>query len=98
MTRFLNLWEVDYSKMPADPSERAALIGKQIEMTKKMLDEGQIEDWGIFASGGAGYGIAEGTETEALRRTMQFAPYIRFKTYPVLTIDQAAEVLKTMRG
>ena len=35
MTKYLILWETDNSKMPTDPAEQAALIGKQMEMTKK---------------------------------------------------------------
>ena len=98
MPKFLNLWEVDNSKMPTDPNERASLIGKQIEMTKKMLDEGQISDWGIFAGGGAGYAIGEGTEADIFKRTMQFGPYIKFQVYPVLSIDEMSEVMKSLMG
>ena len=98
MPKFLNLWEVDSSKMPTDPNERAALMGKQIEMTKKMLNEGQINDWGIFAGGGAGYTISEGSEADILKRVMQFMPYCKFQVHPVLSIDEVAEVMKSMRG
>jgi len=98
MSKFLNLWEVDSSKMPTDPKERAALFGKQIEMTKKMLAEGQITDWGLFAGGGAGYAIGGGTEADTLKRTMQFTPYIKFQVHPVLSIDEVAEVMKSMMG
>jgi len=98
MPKFLNLWEVDNSKMPTDPNERAALLGKQIEMTKKMLDEGQITDWGIFAGGGAGYAIGEGTEADMLKRTMSFMPLIKSHIHPVVSIDEVAEVMKSMMG
>ena len=98
MPKFINLWELDNSKMPTDPNEREALIGKLREMTKKMLDEGQITDWGIFAGGGAGYGIAEGTAADVLKRTMQFAPYVKFHAHPVLSIDEMGEVMKSLRG
>ena len=98
MSKFLTLWEIDNSRWPADSKERAALIGKQLEMTKKMLDEGKITDWGIFAEGGAGYSIGVGTEADTLKRTMQFAPYIRFKVQPVLSIAEAAEVMKSLMG
>ena len=98
MSKTLSLWEVDNSKWPTDPNEQAALIGKQIEMTKKMLAEGKITDWGIFAGGGAGYAIGEGTEADILKNTMQFAPYIKFQVHSVLSIDEVAEVMKSMRG
>ena len=98
MAKFLNLWETDSSKMPTDPKERAAIYGRQIEMTKKMLAEGQITDWGLFAGGGAGYAIGEGTAADVLKRTMQFAPYIKFHAHPVLSIDEMSEVMKSLMG
>ncbi len=98
MSKFLTLWESDSSKLPTDPNERVALFGKLTEMTKKMLDEGQISDWGMFAGGGVGYTIGEGTEVDVLKLTMQFAPYIRFKVHPVLSVDEVAQVMKSMMG
>ncbi len=98
MSKFINLWEIDSSKMPHDPKEIAALRWKQVEMTKKMLDEGQISDWGIYAGGGAGYAISEGTAMDSLRNTMQFSPYITIRIYPVLSVDEVAEVMKSMMG
>ena len=98
MSKILNLWEMDYSRMPVNPSERAALLGKQMEMTKKMLDEGRISDWGVFAGGGAGYGIGPGDATEVLKNVMAFVPYVKFQSHPVLSIDEVAVVMKSMTG
>ena len=98
MPRVLNLWESDMGKLPVDPNERAALWGKQIEATKKMLDEGRIYDWGIFASGGGGYGIGPADASAVLKNVMQFSPYIRFNSHLVLSIDEVAEVMKSFRG
>jgi hypothetical protein len=89
---------MDNNKVPVDPQERAALIGKQIEMTMKMLAENQILDWGIFAGGGAGYTIAEGSESDVLKRVMQFTPHVKFKVQPVLSIQEVADVMKSMTG
>jgi hypothetical protein len=98
MSKFLYLWETDNSLMPTDPDERAALLGKQMEMTRKSLDEGQITDWGLFADGSAGYAIGEGTEMDSLRGVMRFAPYVKFQAHPVLSIEQVAEVMKSLTG
>lgn len=98
MAKYLILWETDNSKMPTNPSEQAALIGKQMEMTKKALDDGKITDWGIFAGAGAGYAISEGTAADSLQGAMQFSPYVKFNTIPVLSIDEVAEVMKSMMG
>lgn len=98
MAKFLNLWEGDASKMPADPRERAEIFGKLIEMTKKMLAEGKISDWGQFAGGGAGYVISEGTAIDMHKMQMLFAPYIRSHVHPVLSVDEVAEAMKSIRG
>ena len=98
MPKVLNLWEMDNSRMPTDPTERAALIGKLMEMTKKMLDEGKIQDWGVFAGGGAGYGIGDMSAMDTLKNSMQFAPYVKFHPQQALSIDEAAEVMKSLMG
>jgi len=96
MSKHLILWESDMSRIPVDPNEQAALHGKHLEITKKMLDEGQMTDWGIFAGGGAGYAISEGTASDSLRNIMPFSPYIKFKVLSVLSLDEVAEVMKSM--
>jgi len=96
MSKYITLWEMDNSKMPIDPNERAALLGKMTEMTKKMLGEGKITDWGIFAEGNAGYSISKGTEADVLKRVMQFMPYCKFQVHPVLSIDEVTELMKSV--
>ena len=96
MAKYLIMWESDMSRTPTDPNEQAALMGKQMELTKRAMDEGQITDWGLFAGGGAGYAIGEGNAADALRGIMQFQPYIKFKVQPVLSYDEVMEVMKSM--
>jgi hypothetical protein len=98
MAKFINLWEVEVSKMPVDPNERAKIIATQIGTVKKMRAEGKLADWGIFAGGAAGYGIAEGTPSDVLKLTMPFAPYIKSHVHPVLSIEEAEAVLKSLSG
>ena len=98
MAKWLTLWEIDTSRTPTDPKERVALWSKQIEATQKMLAEGQILDWGIFAGGSAGYSISEGNEVDALKRAMLFSPNIKFEVKPVLTADAVAKLLQSMKG
>jgi len=98
MSKILNLWESDMSKLPLDPNERAALWGKQIEATKKMLDEGRIYDWGLFAGGGGGYGISPADAPQVLQNVIQFSPYIKFSSHLVLSIDEVVEVLNSLKG
>ena len=98
MAKYLILWESDMSRMPTDPNEQAALMGKHMELTKKAFDEGKITDWGLYAGGGAGYAIGEGTAADMLIGAMQFSPYYKFKAHPVLSTDEVAEVMKSMMG
>jgi hypothetical protein len=98
MAKYIALWEMNISAMPADPAQRSAAIIKMSEMTKKALEEGKIKDWGIFPGGNGGYGISEGTAVEALTRAMGFVPYIKFETRQVLSIDEAIQAMKAAQG
>ena len=98
MSKFLNLWEGVPGTMPVDPKQRAELLGKMMEMTKKAMDDRQITDWGIFPGGSSGYAIGEGSVADMLKGTMQFAPYIRFTVHPVLSLKEMGEVMKSMMG
>jgi hypothetical protein len=98
MSKFLYLWEQVPGTLPADPRQRGEILGKMIEMTKKALDDRRISDWGLFAGGDAGYCIGEGTEADALRGAMQFTPYYKFTVHPVLSLQQVAEVMKSISG
>lgn len=98
MAKYLILWETEWSKWPTDPKEQAALMGKQMELTKQGLDEGRVTDWGIYAGAGAGYAITEGTAVDALRGATQYMPYVKFQVHPVLSINEVAELMKSMMG
>ena len=95
MAKYLNLWEVVPGTMPADPKERGELLGKMGEMTKKMMDDGLVLDWGVFAGGSAGYAISSGEPAEGLKASMLFAPYYKFEIHPVLSL---AEVMQTLQS
>ncbi len=97
MSKFLVLWEGVPGYTPADPKQRAELLGKMMEMTKKALNERQVKDWGLFPGGDAGYSIVEGTEADVLKISMQFTPYIRGKVHSVLSLKEVGEVMKAMK-
>jgi hypothetical protein len=97
MSKFLILWEGVPGYMPADPKERAVIIGKMMEMTKKALAERQVKDWGLFPEGDAGYSVVEGTEADVLKISLQFTPYIRGKVHSVLSLKEVGEVMKSMK-
>ncbi len=64
-------------------------------MVKKDF-EGGLRDWGLFAEGGAGYTIFEGTEQDIAQRLLKYYPYLKFKVYPVLSLEQAMEIVKKL--
>jgi hypothetical protein len=98
MSKFLVLWEGVPGTMPIDPKQRAEVLGKTMELTKQGLNSGQVKDWGIFPGGNAGYAIGEGTDADMLKGSMQFSPYFKFTVHPVLSLQQVAEVMKSMMG
>ncbi len=97
MAKYLNLWEINIAAMPIDPAQRAAILGKLTEMTKKFVAGGKGRDWGIFPGSNAGYAMMEGTAAEALSSAMQFNPYVKSNIQQVLSIDEAAQVMQAMQ-
>jgi hypothetical protein len=85
MAKSLNLWEVVPGTMPTDPKERGAILGKMGEMTKKMMDDGLVLDWGVFPGGSAGYA------------SMAFAPYYKFEIRQVLSLAEAMQAMQSMQ-
>jgi hypothetical protein len=97
MSKYLILWESVPGAMPTDPAQRAALIGKMVEMTKTSLNDGDITEWGIFSTGSAGYAIAGKDAANNFKGAMQFAPYYKFTPYEVLSLDEAARIMQSMK-
>ncbi len=100
MSKFLSLWELDTTKLPDKPEERISIFTRLLNMVKEELEiKGKTThkmDWGIFPGGDAGYGIYEGTEQEVALELMKYSPYVKFKVYPVLSVDQEFENLKRL--
>lgn len=96
MSKILILWEMNPDRIPEDPAKQAAIYGKLAEITKKALDSGKVKDWGIFAGGSAGYSIADETSADTLTRALQFAPYVKLKVHPVLSIAEVMKIMQSM--
>ncbi len=95
MTKFLTLWEMDTTKIPDKPKERIQNWTMLLNMVKKDF-EGRLQDWGLFAEGGAGYSISEGTEQDIALRLLKYYPYLKFKVYPIISVEQAMEIVKKL--
>lgn len=96
--RYMNLWEIDDSKVPTDPKERLALLMKMTEMTKQTLKEHPGTEWGIFLGENKGFSVSSSNATwqDMQKTTQTFAPYVKSEVCQVLSIEEAEQVLKSM--
>ena len=96
MTKFLVLWEVDTTKIPDKPVEMQKNFTMMLNMVKKNLDSGGTKDWGMFIGRHAGYSIKEGTEQEIAFALLKFSPHLKFKVYPIISVNDALENVKAL--
>jgi hypothetical protein len=96
MAKYLALWEIDQSKVAINPQERAAAWSAFMEMIRQDMKGGLIKDWGAFVGEINGYSIAEGTEVEIGKLNQKYVPYVIFKTYPIASLGQVEEVIKSL--
>ena len=96
MAKYLITWESDMSRVSTDPQEQAAMSMKMMEMTKEILKEGKLLDWGVFLGGFKGYAIGQGSASEMAIGMARFAPYINFDVQEVLSVDEMMEAMKSM--
>jgi hypothetical protein len=96
MAKFLVLWELDWTKIPVSPQERAKGLGALLEVVKEDLKSGEFKDWGAFDDGMAGFAIMEGSELELAIELQKWVPYVKFKTHSLLSASQVEEMLKAL--
>ena len=96
MGKYLLLWEIDPTRIPVDPQQRATAWKPLIEMVKQDMKKGITKDWGSFVGEGSGYSVAEGTEVEIENLLQQFVPFVRFKVHPIASLSQVEEVMKAL--
>jgi len=96
MGKYLILWEIDRTRVPADPQQRATAWKPLIEMVNQYMKEGKTKDWGAFVGELSGYSVAEGTEVEVASLLLRFAPFVHFKTHPITSLSQVEETIKAV--
>ena len=96
MSKYLVLWELDRSKVPDDPKDRAAGWAMLTNMVKQDMADGFTKDHGTFPAELKGYSVIEGTELELMAVTQKFGPYVIFKVHPVATISQTEQLFEMM--
>jgi len=98
MGKYLMIWELTLEHIPVDPKERGAGYEMLLAMVKQDIERGLTKDWGNFVGEGSGYTIVEGSEVEINKMVQQYSPFVRFKTHPAVSVDQADEVIKSLTG
>ena len=96
MGKYLMLWEIDQTKVAVNPQERGAAWGAFMAMIEQDMKGGIIKDWGAFVGEINGYSVAEGTEVEIGKLNQKYVPFVIFKTYPVMSVGQVGEVVKSL--
>ena len=96
MGRYLSLWEIDPTRVPVSPQERAAGWAALTNMVKEDMKKGLVKDWGAFVGEISGYSIAEGTEVEIGKMNVQYAPFVRFKVYAIASLSNVEQVIKSL--
>jgi len=96
MPKYLVLWEVDPTRAPADAKERGAMWSMMVDQVKQDLAEGREEDWGCFVGETRGYTIDERSEVELAEDLQRFYPFLSFEVHQVMSIDEIAEVAKSL--
>jgi len=94
--KYLLLWELDRTRVPISPQERASGWSAIIGMVKQDLEKGTMKDWGAFVGELRGYAVAEGTQLEIAIMIQQYVPFVFFKVHPISSMSQVNEVIKAL--
>ena len=94
---YLNLWEANEAAWPKDPKEREKILAPIIERTKENIENGKIKLWGMSLSGGHGFNVSEMDPKELFGMVMFTSPYFKAKVMPMLSFDEAMNVMKEIQ-
>jgi len=98
MGKYLSLWEVDQSTIPADPKERGEGWSMLMAMVRQDIEKGIVKDWGAFLAESSGYAVYEGSEIEVMKTIQQYVPFCIFEVHPIATEDRVNEMLTALIG
>jgi hypothetical protein len=98
MSKYFMMWEVDPNKAPINPKERGASWTAMINMIKQDMKEGKITDWGSYAGESKGYSVSSQNQLELAKSLQRFFPFVTFEVHQVMTIDETAELAKSLTG
>ena len=93
--KYLILWELDQTKLPIDPKERAAGWAAFMAMVRKDHERGVTTSWGSILGGG-GYTLMEGTVLEVMIALQQYVPFVTYKVHAIASESQVNELIKAL--
>ncbi|MGC9445102.1 MAG: hypothetical protein ACP5E9_09295 [Candidatus Methanospirareceae archaeon] len=94
MAKFLTLWEMDTTRMSESPEEQIRYQTMMVKMVKEDLKRNITLDGGIFAGGELGdTPSVKGLNKRLPWRIGKYLPYIKVKTYPILSVNQVAGMI-----
>ena len=96
MPKYFMTWEVDPTRVPTDPKERGALWSGMVEMVKQEIKAGITSDWGTFVGEARGYSIGEQSVLDLSKTLQQFYPFVTFQVHQVMSVDEVAELAKSL--
>jgi hypothetical protein len=92
--KYVTLWEMDMDRFPADPVESGKIMMRLVEMTKQWGKDHPKDDWGKFLGENRGYSIVNGSTEDIMKISMMFSPYVEFKVYQAVNIDEVEAGMK----
>lgn len=98
MGKYLVFWEVDQTKIPIDPAERAGGWSLLMAMVGQDLESGMVKDWGAFTGENKGYSIYEVSKIELMKSLAQYVPFCIFKVHPISSVSEANEMISSITG
>ena len=97
MGTYLMLWKFNTKLISINPGERAKGYELLLDIVRKDIECGLVKSWGMFVGERSGYCLVEGSEVDVFKMTQAYTPFVGFSTHPVATLDNIAEVIKSLR-
>jgi len=98
MGKYLMLWELNSSLIPANPQERGQGYAALMAFIEQDIERKITTDWGCFVGEARGYTIVEGSEVDISKMVQQYSPFCQFSTHPIASFDQINEMVQFLTG
>jgi len=96
MAKYLVTWELDVTKVPIGPKERAAAWNPMLDMIEQDMKRGLVKEWGSFTGEMKGCAVAEGTKIEIGNMLQQFVPFVQFTLHELTSLSEMREITKNL--